>query len=81
MSNGISVVHSLQCHLELFDRTKQIAPIADEIKHTPSYSLPKIGLNSLNVVCVHLYVETLGENSMFSHSIHRKNTNCLISMS
>ena len=72
MSNGISVVNLLQYHLELFDHTKWIAPIADEIMHTPSYSLPKIGLNSLNFVWVHLYVENLEENSIFPTPLTEK---------
>ena len=50
MSDGISVVNPFQGHLELFDHSKQIAPIIDEISHIPSYSLSEIELNSLNFV-------------------------------
>ena len=34
ISNVIPIVKPLQCHLKLFDHTKLIVPIADEITHT-----------------------------------------------
>ena len=67
MSNGVSEVNPLQCHLELFCNTKWIAPIADEFIHIPSYSLPKVGLNSLNCLGPRIFWKFCEKFHVFPH--------------